>query len=197
MEQVNDYSWCGESSLTLSAWDQKVKNFSDYSIPLFLSEYGCNTVPERPFTEVEALYGQEMTPVFSGGLVYEYSNEANNYGLVEIDTLNAKDVTMLGDFDRLKAAFENTPIPEDDGGYKTDGKPSECPPNTKDWEALSDVPPMPDSARKYLEIGAGQPRGTDGPSNQYDPTSEEVPTDSGTPEPPSTSTYSGKVIKFL
>jgi hypothetical protein len=30
----NDYSWCDPSSFTTSGWDQKVKNFSDYSIPL-------------------------------------------------------------------------------------------------------------------------------------------------------------------
>lgn len=30
----NDYSWCDPSSFTVSGWDQKVKNFSDYSIPL-------------------------------------------------------------------------------------------------------------------------------------------------------------------
>ena len=30
----NDYSWCDPSSFTTSGWDQKVKNFTDYSIPL-------------------------------------------------------------------------------------------------------------------------------------------------------------------
>jgi hypothetical protein len=30
----NDYSWCAPSSFKTSGWDQKVKNFTDYSIPL-------------------------------------------------------------------------------------------------------------------------------------------------------------------
>lgn len=30
----NDYSWCDPSSFTKSGWDQKVKQYSDYSIPL-------------------------------------------------------------------------------------------------------------------------------------------------------------------
>ena len=30
----NDYSWCDPSSFTLSGWDQKVENYSSYSIPL-------------------------------------------------------------------------------------------------------------------------------------------------------------------
>lgn len=180
---VNDYSWCGMSSMQTSGWDQKVKNFTDFSIPLFLSEYGCNTVSERPFNEVEALYGDQMTPVFSGGLVYEYSMEPNNYGIVKIASLDAKDVTTLPDFDRLKAAFQKTPIPDNDGGYKENGQPSECPPQTDAWEAKDDVPPMPDTATKYLELGAGKPRGTDGPSNQYDPTNEKAPTDTGAAGP--------------
>lgn len=30
----NDYSWCDPSSFTKSGWDQKVKQYGDYSIPL-------------------------------------------------------------------------------------------------------------------------------------------------------------------
>ncbi|KAI5283262.1 beta-glucanosyltransferase, partial [Ascosphaera aggregata] len=78
----NDYSWCDPSSFTTSGWDQKVKNFTGYGIPLFLSEYGCNT-NTRKFEEVAALYSTKMTGVYSGGLVYEYSQEDSNYGLVE------------------------------------------------------------------------------------------------------------------
>ena len=49
------------------------------NIAISLSEYGCIT-NERKFEEVEALYNDEMTGVYSGGLVYEFSMEANNYG---------------------------------------------------------------------------------------------------------------------
>ncbi len=30
----NDYSWCDPSSFTQSGWDQKVKNFTSYGIPI-------------------------------------------------------------------------------------------------------------------------------------------------------------------
>ena len=30
----NDYSWCDPSSFQISGWDQKVKNFTGYGIPL-------------------------------------------------------------------------------------------------------------------------------------------------------------------
>jgi len=94
----NDYSWCDPSSFQISGWDQKVKNFTGYGIPIFLSEYGCNT-NTRKFEEVAALYNTEMTSVYSGGLVYEYSEEPNKFGLVSI---SGSSVTELPDFAALQ-----------------------------------------------------------------------------------------------
>ena len=76
----NIYSWCGESSYTKSGYDAVVKEFTDFSVPVFFAEYGCNEVQPRPFTEVEAIYGDKMTPVLSGGIVYMYFQEENDYG---------------------------------------------------------------------------------------------------------------------
>jgi len=77
----NIYSWCGESSYTDSKYDVRTKEFSTYSVPAFFAEYGCNT-KTRVFSEVGALFGSEMTPVWSGGIVYMYFQEANNYGVL-------------------------------------------------------------------------------------------------------------------
>jgi len=30
----NDYSWCDPSSFTQAGWDQKVKQYGNYSLPL-------------------------------------------------------------------------------------------------------------------------------------------------------------------
>jgi 1,3-beta-glucanosyltransferase GAS1 len=78
----NIYSWCGDSSYTLSGYDQRVAEFSSYSVPAFFAEYGCNNPEPRKFTEVQAIYGSNMTGVFSGGIVYMYFQEVNNYGKV-------------------------------------------------------------------------------------------------------------------
>jgi len=156
---VNDYSWCGASSFTISGYNEKVQNFTDYSIPLFFSEYGCNTVGDaREFSEVKAIYSTQMTGVFSGGLVYEYSQEENDFGLVEI---KGDKVEKLPDFDNLKAQFSAVKNPSGDGGYKKDGKASECPPKSKDWDFknFDKVPAMPSSAKALLEDGAGKPKG--------------------------------------
>lgn len=81
---LNSYSWCGNSDFQKSSYDDLVAGFKDSSVPIFYSEYGCNEVTPRVFTEVGTLYGPQMTDVFSGGVVYEYVQEDNNYGLVDV-----------------------------------------------------------------------------------------------------------------
>lgn len=76
----NIYSWCGDSSYTESGYDQRTLEFSNYTVPAFFAEYGCNTVQPRVFTEVAAIYGSKMTPTWSGGIMYMYFQEANDYG---------------------------------------------------------------------------------------------------------------------
>lgn len=76
----NVYSWCGNSSYSASGYEARTQELSSYNIPAFFAEYGCNTNGVRMFTEVQALYGSDMTPVWSGGIVYEYFQEVNNYG---------------------------------------------------------------------------------------------------------------------
>jgi hypothetical protein len=101
-----------------------------------------------------------MTPVYSGGLVYEYSQEEADYGLVD---LSGSDVSELPDFTALQTAFSNTALPTGDGGYKSSGSPSTCPQSSSIWE-VSDpniLPNIPAGAQKYMTSGAGA-----GPGNQ-------------------------------
>ncbi|KAJ6093440.1 hypothetical protein N7486_008729 [Penicillium sp. IBT 16267x] len=156
----NDYSWCDPSSFTVSGWDQKVKNFTGYGLPLFLSEYGCNT-KTRKFEEVSSLYSTDMTGVYSGGLVYEYAEGGNKYGLVEI---NGADVTELPDYSALKTAFANTENPKGDGDYNSTGGANGCPAkNAPNWNVDTNaLPAMPASAKKYMTDGAGKGKGFEG-----------------------------------
>ena len=175
----NDYSWCDPSSFTKSGWDKKVDMFKNYGLPLFLSEYGCNT-NEREWQEVSALYSTKMTGVYSGGLVYEYSQEPSNYGLVKVD---GDDVKELSDFDALKTAFEKTANPEGDGGYNKTGGSNDCPKKDKHWDVDSDsLPAIPEPAKKYMKDGAGKGDGFSGSGSQSKGTSS-----TGTAEPGSAS----------
>lgn len=79
----NIYSWCGKSSFTESGYDVQVNFFSNYSVPVFFAEYGCNTVggaEGRLWDDTTALYSSQMTDVFSGGIVYMFHQEENDYG---------------------------------------------------------------------------------------------------------------------
>lgn len=99
---LNDYEWCGDSSFTDSGYSTLVTDFSGTDIPVFFSEYGCNLVTPRTFTNVPVLFGSEMTEL-SGGLVYEYSQESDDYGLVAINS--STEVTLLQDYNYLKQEF--------------------------------------------------------------------------------------------
>lgn len=101
---LNSYSWCGDSSFEESGYNTLVDLFKTSSVPVFYSEFGCNTPSPRVFTEIETIYSDKMTGVFSGGVVYEYAQEANNYGLAECNDDGT--VNLLSDFATLQSQYK-------------------------------------------------------------------------------------------
>ncbi|KAL8939229.1 MAG: hypothetical protein Q9216_003475 [Gyalolechia sp. 2 TL-2023] len=165
----NDYSWCDPSTYEES-WKPKVDDLSDYSIPIFLSEFGCvETKSGRKFGEIPSLYNAKVTPVYSGGLVYEYTKEGDTtqqkYGLVDVQSSSS--VVERPDFALLQRAFRDTPAPNGDGGYKSSGEASQCPSRSSTW--LVDgvgLPAMPPKAKAFFENGAGTAVGLEGEGSQ-------------------------------
>lgn len=100
---VNSYQWCGQQTMQSSGYDQLVDAYAEYTKPVFFSEFGCNKVTPRSFGEVEALYSKSMINTFSGGLVYEFTQEPNQYGLVEIKSDGS--AHMLSDFKALQSRY--------------------------------------------------------------------------------------------
>lgn len=147
----NVYSWCGDSSYTKSSYDKRVEFFSDYPVPVFFAEYGCiegidGGATHRPFTEVQALYGPDMTKVFSGGIVYEWFMEENDYGLVSID---GSKVSPYPDFTSLQSQLKTiNPTTTKRADYTPTNKPLACPTEDSSW--LAKASPLPPAANPQL-----------------------------------------------
>jgi hypothetical protein len=118
---------------------------------------------------------KNMTHVYSGGLMYEYSMEPNGYGIVKIEGGDVKggiDHTgkrvELDEFDAFQKALKDYPAPDGDGGYNPTSKASECPPKDEHWDVEpGTLPDIPEGAKKYFETGAGKGPGLKGPGSQW------------------------------
>lgn len=56
-----------------------------------------------------AIYSDQMTGVFSGGLAYEFTEEPNNYGLVDV---NGTTATVLNDYVALQTQYNTVTVTE-------------------------------------------------------------------------------------
>ncbi|KAF1968745.1 hypothetical protein BU23DRAFT_558289 [Bimuria novae-zelandiae CBS 107.79] len=182
----NDYSWCdkekGLQTFEGAGWNRKVETYKNFPRPIFLSEHGC-IEPNRQWGEVAALFSTKMTGVYSGGLAYEYTVEPNGYGIVDIEN---GEITPNDDFKELKAAYANVTNPSGNGGARTtEGKASECPPESDDWPISSEaLLAMPEGARKYMDEGAGTGPGLDGDESSHwsgEPSTDTAEPGSGAP----------------
>ncbi|KAJ5369562.1 hypothetical protein N7509_014174 [Penicillium cosmopolitanum] len=142
----NVYSWCGNSTYEKSGYSTRTEEFRNYTAPVFFAEYGCNDVQPRPFTEVTALYGDTMAEVWSGGIVYMYFQEANDYGLVSV--VDSTSVSKLADFTSYsKHIATASPTGTNKASYTpTNTVLQACPTVDSTWLAeASPLPPTPDS----------------------------------------------------
>ncbi|CAI1599016.1 1,3-beta-glucanosyltransferase [Saccharomyces pastorianus] len=150
---INMYEWCGYSTYGTSGYRERTKEFEGYPIPVFFSEFGCNIIRPRPFTEVSALYGNKMSSVWSGGLAYMYFEEENEYGVVKINDKN--EVDILPDFKNLEKEFKKAdPKGTTEEQYSIALKnqqarnDTECPSITgRVWEANEKLPATPDRSK--------------------------------------------------
>ncbi|KAF2738681.1 hypothetical protein EJ04DRAFT_549611 [Polyplosphaeria fusca] len=128
---MNLYSWCGDSSFTESGYDKVYDQIDGYDIPIFLSETGCNTgdTGGRPFTDQVAVLGRQMNDRLSGNIIYEWTQEANNYGLVSYSNDQATGTPkLLADYTNLKSEWATlTPAGIEQSNYNPSLTKRDCP----------------------------------------------------------------------
>ncbi|RLV90691.1 pH-responsive protein 1 [Spathaspora sp. JA1] len=139
---INTYSWCGKSDFKTSGYSERTEEYKNLTIPIFFSEYGCNNIRPRLFTEVGTLYSPQMTDVWSGGIVYMYFEEENEYGLVQVK--NDK-VSKLKDYDYYKSEINKISPSYAKVSSADATKTLACPATDQaHWKAATDLPPTPD-----------------------------------------------------
>ncbi|KTW27761.1 hypothetical protein T552_02201 [Pneumocystis carinii B80] len=145
---INIYEWCEPTTYETSGYRDRVNDFKHYNIPIFFSEYGCNIVNgrigTRTFKQVEHIYSEKMTQVFSGGIVYEWFQNVNNYGLVNLMSDNT--ISPREDYKHLKEQIGKIkPKIVHRSEYRATNGPPECPAISQYWSASTRLPPIPNS----------------------------------------------------
>lgn len=110
---LNAYEWCGNSDFSTSGY-KTLNSYADgFNIPIFFSETGCNTVKPRTFQDQAAILGPEMDDQWSGAIVYEWIEEANDYGLISYGSTVAATVVASGVAGGYSRAGTPTPVSPD------------------------------------------------------------------------------------
>lgn len=109
-----------------------------------------------------------MTKAVSGGLVYEYSESGNGYGIVNINGNSVSPISSQ--FNALQQALSSTSNPSGDGGYSANNPVQECPGKSNEWDISpfsgSALPAQPSGISQYFQNGAGKGPGLNGPGSQ-------------------------------
>ncbi|KAK5134574.1 hypothetical protein LTR08_006360 [Meristemomyces frigidus] len=155
---LNAYEWCGDSSYETSGYQFLQMNASEYNIPIFFSETGCNTPAPRTFGDQSAIFGDKMSGTWSGAIIYEWIEETNNYGIVSYGAPADATATGAGivagytrtgtptpispDFENLSTQWASvSPSGVSMNAYSPTMTPPACPSYTSGlWEVSGDVP---------------------------------------------------------
>lgn len=135
--------WCGDSNFE-AAYSDVEGAFAGYNIPAYFSEFGCITSPPRLWTEVQAIFSTEMSPVWSGAVAFSYFPAESDQGQFGMVTIDGNTVTTSDDFTRLAAQYSNasgpnTPSQSAAGSTQFPA----CPQENSTFFASTTLPPTP------------------------------------------------------
>lgn len=142
---INIYEWCGDSDFVTSGYQERTEEFSNMTVPMIFSEFGCIEVRPRTFSEIVALFSDNMTDVWSGGIAYQYFESENEYGVV---TVSGDSVSTLTDFPYLSSRYASV-IPS--ASYESTMSATltatmSCQATNSAWMAATSLPPTPSEA---------------------------------------------------
>ena len=184
---LNSYEWCDPSTYESSGYETLESMAADFPVPIFFSETGCNVPGPRIFDDQATIFGPKMVKDWSGSIVYEWIQEANNYGLIsygsKVDpTVTGKDIhdgfTRKGtptpvspDFSNLKSQWASiTPTGVSKSAYDPDSVSTrDCPAATKGGWLVDKNVPLPTLGETYSGApaptgGAASPSSTNNPA---------------------------------
>ncbi|KAF3920147.1 hypothetical protein AA313_de0203506 [Arthrobotrys entomopaga] len=179
---LNAYEWCGEATdFHVSGYDMLFKNATDYPVPIFFSETGCNVPAPRTFKDQFSILGPDMDTAWSGAIIYEWIQEDNNYGLVDYGKADPKTAiggdtwarggkpTPLSDFSVLKTVWASVkPSGVSLNKYTATNGPISCPASTSGvWnvDPTSALPSLGQTAVFAAIEGEATPTGTQSPAS--------------------------------
>lgn len=157
---LNAYEWCGPHNMESSGYALLNTYAEHFNIPIFFSETGCNTAPPRDFQDQASILGPDMNKLWSGAIIYEWIQEANNYGLVSYGssvnptivatgveagfTRSGKPTPVLPDFTNLKSQWATlNPTGVASSDYTPSIGPPPCPSSTAGGWLVNGNPPLP------------------------------------------------------
>ncbi|RYP58625.1 hypothetical protein DL769_008880 [Monosporascus sp. CRB-8-3] len=149
--------------MSTSGYKRLLKTFRDAHIPVFFSEYGSNAeAGARLFQETRSILSRDMTDTFSGGIVYEFFEGSNRYGLVR-ENKEDGGLGRLRDFKNLRASVRAcehvqhvTAPPTAAEGEENVAMPRkpDMPALSDRWRAKPEIPECPldwDEVRNQIE----------------------------------------------
>jgi hypothetical protein len=174
---LNAYEWCGATNYQESGYKSLDASAEGYPVPIFFSETGCIKARPRTFDDQAAILGPDMDSVWSGAIIYEWIQEANDYGLISyggnIDS--EESIVRSGtpspiqpEFDNLKSQWATlTPTGvklSDYSASATKLSTPACPDATPSGWTINGNVPLPNRDGK-LDTAAATATGTSSPTD--------------------------------
>lgn len=92
-----------------------------------------------------------MTGVFSGGLVYEFTQKIDDFGLVDVQTNCSANI--LPEYDTLQSQYKAAPVPVIPSNQQNPTRPTTCASTFANINGTSDLPDQLDTIKALIDNG--------------------------------------------